>query len=63
VPTLVLQCREDALAPPSVGAYVHEHVAGSTLTVLDTVGHCPHLSAPDQTIAAMRAFLGPPAGP
>jgi sigma-B regulation protein RsbQ len=57
VPTLVLQCRVDALAPPPVGTYVHQHIAGSTLTLLDTVGHCPHLSAPDQTIAAMRAFL------
>ncbi|GAA2727860.1 hydrolase [Cellulomonas aerilata] len=57
VPTLVLQCREDAIAPPPVGAYVHEHVRGSTLTVLDTVGHTPHLSAPEQTIAAIRAYL------
>jgi sigma-B regulation protein RsbQ len=60
VPTLVLQCREDAIAPPPVGAYVHEHVPRSTFTMLDTVGHCPHLSAPEQTVAAMRAFLRPP---
>jgi sigma-B regulation protein RsbQ len=60
VPTLVLQCAVDAIAPPTVGAYVHEHVPGSTLTVLDTVGHCPHLSAPQETIAAIRDFLGAP---
>jgi len=57
VPTLVLQCREDALAPPPVGTYVHQQIPGSTLALLDTAGHCPHLSAPDQTVAAMRAFL------
>jgi sigma-B regulation protein RsbQ len=60
VPTLVLQSAEDAIAPPTVGRYVHEHVPRSTLAVLDTVGHCPHLSAPEATIAAMRDFLGAP---
>ena len=60
VPTLVLQSAQDAIAPPSVGAYVHQHVPGSRLAVLDTVGHCPHLSAPEATIAAMRDFLGAP---
>jgi sigma-B regulation protein RsbQ len=60
VPTLVLQSAVDAIAPPAVGQFVHEQVAGSTLVVLDTVGHCPHLSAPDPTIAAIRDFLGAP---
>jgi sigma-B regulation protein RsbQ len=57
IPTLVIQCAVDAIAPPTVGEFVHAQIPGSTLTVLDTVGHCPHLSAPDQTIRAMRAFL------
>jgi len=58
VPTLVLQVADDAIAPVTVGRYVHEQIAGSTLTVLDTAGHCPHLSAPEETIAAIRSFLG-----
>ena len=57
IPTLVVQCREDAIAPPVVGQYVHEHLPDSDLVVLDATGHCPHLSAPQQTIAAMKAFL------
>jgi sigma-B regulation protein RsbQ len=57
VRALVIQCREDSIAPPSVGQYVHEHLAGSRLEILDAAGHCPHLSAPDQTIAAMKRFL------
>jgi sigma-B regulation protein RsbQ len=57
-PSLVLQVSEDVIAPMAVGEYVHRHLAGSELVVLNTRGHCPHLSAPDQTIAAMRAFLG-----
>ena len=56
-PSLVLQCREDAIAPQEVGEYVHEHLAGSELVVLDATGHCPNLSAPEQLTSAVRAYL------
>ncbi len=57
VPTLVLQCSEDAIAPPEVGEFVHRAVPGSTFALLDATGHCPHLSAPEETAAAIRSFL------
>jgi sigma-B regulation protein RsbQ len=57
VPTLVLQCSQDVIAPEHVGRYVHEHVRGSVLTQLAATGHCPNLSAPEETTAAIRAFL------
>jgi sigma-B regulation protein RsbQ len=57
VPTLVLQCSEDAIAPPAVGEYVHRAIAGSRLHRLAATGHCPNLSAPEETVAAIRAFL------
>jgi sigma-B regulation protein RsbQ len=57
VPTLVLQCSADVIAPEPVGTYVHEHIAGSVLTHLAATGHCPNLSAPEETTAAIRAFL------
>jgi sigma-B regulation protein RsbQ len=57
VPTLILQCSEDAIAPVSVGEYVRDHVPDSELVVLDATGHCPNLSAPDETSAAIRAYL------
>jgi sigma-B regulation protein RsbQ len=57
VPTLVLQCSADVIAPETAGRYVHEHVAGSVFTQLAATGHCPNLSAPDETTAAIRAFL------
>jgi sigma-B regulation protein RsbQ len=57
VPTLVLQCTDDVIAPEAVGNYVHEHVPGSTLTHLEATGHCPNLSAPEETVAAIEAFL------
>jgi sigma-B regulation protein RsbQ len=56
-PALVLQCRDDVIAPVAVGEYVHRHLAGSTLVRMQATGHCPNLSAPDETIAAIRAFL------
>ncbi len=61
VPTLVLQCSDDVIAPDVVGSYVHEHIPGSTLVRLAATGHCPNLSAPDETTAAIAAFLTPAA--
>jgi sigma-B regulation protein RsbQ len=58
VPTLVLQCTDDAIAPEVVGRYVHAQVPRSVFTQLAATGHCPHLSAPGETTAAIRAFLG-----
>jgi sigma-B regulation protein RsbQ len=60
LPTLVLQCSQDAIAPTQVGDYVHRAVPGSTFVTLDAVGHCPNLSAPEETIAAIDAFLDRP---
>ena len=57
VPTLVLQCSEDVIAPDVVGRYVHQAVPGSRFTQLAAVGHVPHLSAPRETTAAIRDFL------
>jgi sigma-B regulation protein RsbQ len=58
VPTLVLQCRDDVIAPDAVGEYVHRSIPGSVLTRLTATGHCPNLSAPEETTAAIRSFLG-----
>ncbi|MBP0447629.1 alpha/beta hydrolase [Roseomonas sp. SSH11] len=56
-PALVIQSADDAIAPCSVGHYVHRHLCASKLVVLDTSGHCPHLSDPGETTAAIRNFL------
>ncbi|WP_437096649.1 alpha/beta fold hydrolase [Streptomyces sp. enrichment culture] len=57
VPTLILECAQDAIAPPEVGAYVHSAIPGSRLVTLDATGHCPQLSAPEATAAAISAFV------
>jgi len=57
-PCLVIQCAEDAIAPRHVGEYVHRHLPDSELVVLHASGHCPHVSDPEPTLAAIQAFLG-----
>ncbi|MET9444362.1 alpha/beta hydrolase [Streptomyces sp. NPDC006610] len=57
VPTLVLECTQDVIAPREVGAFVHRAIPGSTLVTLDATGHCPHLSSPEATNEAITAFL------
>jgi sigma-B regulation protein RsbQ len=56
-PTLILQCSDDVIAPQRVGEYVHKQIRGSTLVQMEATGHCPNLSAPEETIAAIRDFL------
>jgi sigma-B regulation protein RsbQ len=55
--TLVLQCREDIIAPACVGEYVHAQIPNSAFLLLDATGHCPNLSAPAEVTAAIRAFV------
>ncbi|MDC0710519.1 alpha/beta hydrolase [Stigmatella sp. ncwal1] len=55
--TLILQCTQDVIAPEAVGRYVHKSLAWSELRMMSATGHCPHLSAPEETIEAMRSFL------
>ena len=56
-PALILQCSDDAIAPPAVGRFVHAALAGSTLVHLSAKGHCPNLSAPAETVAAIYSYL------
>jgi len=57
VPVLVIQCAVDAIAPPEVGRFTHEQIAGSKLVTLNAIGHCPQLSAPEMTAEAILEFV------
>jgi sigma-B regulation protein RsbQ len=57
LPALILQCSDDVIAPYAVGEYVHRHMSGSQLVIMKATGHCPNLSAPGETIDAIRRFL------
>ena len=54
---LILQCSEDVIAPQCVGEFVHARLPGSELVLMKATGHCPNLSAPEETIGAIRAFV------
>ncbi len=56
-PALILQCSDDAIAPEAVGEYVRGSIDGARLVKLEATGHCPNLSAPAETVAAIRSFL------
>jgi sigma-B regulation protein RsbQ len=56
-PVLVLQCSDDLIAPLPVGEYLARTLPDATLRVIDNVGHCPHLSAPAASMAAIDGFL------
>jgi sigma-B regulation protein RsbQ len=56
-PTLVLQTEHDVIAPVEVGRFVAEQMPNATMALLPASGHCPNLSAPDATAAAIAEFL------
>lgn len=57
VPSLVMQCTEDVIAPQEVGRYVHENTRNSKFDLISATGHCPNLSAPAETIRSIRNYL------
>lgn len=57
IPTLVLQCSDDLIAPVTVGQFIHDAIPGSELAMIENTGHCPHLSAPAASVTAMREFI------
>jgi sigma-B regulation protein RsbQ len=57
IPTLIVQSAHDVIAPLAVGHYINEQLADSRMVVVDTSGHCPHLSAPEKMLTAVNHFL------
>ena len=56
-PTLILQSRDDAIAPQHVGEYMHRTMPHSTFQLLDVSGHCPHLTHPEHVARAIEDFV------
>jgi sigma-B regulation protein RsbQ len=59
-PSLILQCSDDSIAPDTVGDFVSRQLQSSRLVKLRATGHCPHLSAPDETANAIKDYLERP---
>jgi sigma-B regulation protein RsbQ len=58
VPSLILQCSDDIIAPLEVGNYLHKNVSQSTFRLMKAKGHCPHMSEPEETITLIKEYLG-----
>ena len=57
IPSLTLQCTEDIIAPLEVGYYIKENTPGNSLVIMKATGHCPHMSAPEETVKAIKVFI------
>jgi sigma-B regulation protein RsbQ len=57
VPSLIIQVSNDIIAPKAVGDWLHANMPRAALCVVETTGHCPHMTAPEETLAAMREYL------
>ncbi|MFN2598907.1 MAG: alpha/beta fold hydrolase [Pyrinomonadaceae bacterium] len=57
IPSLIMQCSEDAIAPLEVGDYLHRHLPRNTLRVMEATGHCPHMSHPEETTRIIKEYL------
>lgn len=57
VKSLTLQCSDDIIAPLEVGYYMQQHTPKNTLVIMKATGHCPHMSAPEETVAAIKASI------
>jgi sigma-B regulation protein RsbQ len=60
VPSLILQCADDSIAPVEVGQYIHRHLPRSMLQLMQATGHCPHMSHPEETICLINDYLTVP---
>jgi abhydrolase domain-containing protein 6 len=56
VPTLVVWGNRDTLFPLRHGEHVANTIPGAELSVLDGVGHCPHLESPRRLANAFHSF-------
>jgi len=56
-PALILQCSRDVIAPEAVGRFMHERMPNSELVIMRAMGHCPNLSAPQETIDAIKGYI------
>jgi sigma-B regulation protein RsbQ len=57
IPSLTLQCADDIIAPVEVGYYMEKNTPGNLLVMMKATGHCPHMSAPEETVKAIKAFI------
>lgn len=56
-PVVILQSQADPIAPLQMGEYLAAHIAHSSLKILNSQGHLPHLSVPNEVTSAISEFV------
>ena len=59
VPTHILQTRKDAAVPLFAATYLHDHIRGSALEILNASGHMPHVTSIDIVLPTLLQCLAP----
>jgi sigma-B regulation protein RsbQ len=57
LPSLIIQSKVDSLASIEVGQYLHHITPNSDFTIIESEGHCPHMTHPSLTIQAIKQYL------
>lgn len=57
IPTLILQSEDDKLASVEIGQYLSKHIQHSKLNVVQSHGHCLHMTNPEQVYDAIKGFI------
>ncbi len=56
VPSLILQSGNDSLAATQIGEYMAKKMPNSVLKVVQSNGHCLHMTNPDEVVMAFKHF-------
>jgi sigma-B regulation protein RsbQ len=57
VPSLTIQCQDDFLTSEITANYILQNTPGNQLVLLESSGHCPHISDPTGVINSIRKFI------
>jgi sigma-B regulation protein RsbQ len=57
VPTLIIQASDDLVAPVNVGQFIKDNISDSMMVTLKATGHFPSISAPEETVRAIKTFI------
>lgn len=55
--TLIIQSASDSLASVHVGEYLNENLGNSVMQIINSTGHCLHMTDPDETNRLIFDFL------
>lgn len=57
VPSFIMQCSEDSVVPLQAAQYLQEHLPNNRFVLMNSTGHYPHLSNPEETIMLIKNYI------